>query len=146
MSDPTYHRRPPYRPWRGVSFRLTLWVGLCLIILTSIAAYAGSIVLERRAVQRTLQTSMWFSDTVKRATHFSMLRNQRDNMHQIIQAIGQQEGVEAVRVFNKQGRIMYSSRAQEIGHMVDMQAEACYACHFRDRPLERLPRAQRGRI
>jgi hypothetical protein len=49
---------------------------------------------------------MWFSDTVKRATRYSMLRNQRDNMHQIIKAIGEQEGVEAVRVFNKQGRIM----------------------------------------
>jgi histidine kinase len=93
-----------------------------------------------------LQTSMWFSDTVKRATHYSMLRNQRDNMHQIIKAIGQQEGVEAVRVFNKQGRIVFSSRAKEIGHMVDLQAEACYACHYKDRPLERLPQAQRSRI
>jgi histidine kinase len=117
-----------------------------LIILTSLAAYVGSIVLEERAVQRTLQTSMWFSDTVKRATHYSMLRNQRDNMHQIIQAIGKQKGVEAVRVFNKQGRIVFSSRAKEIGQMVDMRAEACYACHFEDRPLERLPQAQRSRI
>ncbi|KMY66608.1 hypothetical protein AAU61_15905 [Desulfocarbo indianensis] len=146
MPNPDYHRRTLSRPWRRVSFRLTLWVGVGLIVLTSVAAYLGTLVLEDRAVSRMLQTSMWFSDTVKRATHFSMLRNQRDNMHQIIKAIGQQEGVEAVRVFNKQGRIVFSSRAQEIGHMVDMQAEACYACHFKDRPLERLPQAQRSRI
>jgi len=146
MPNPDSHRRTLSRPWRRVSFRLTMWVGVGLIVLTSVAAYLGTLVLEDRAVSRMLQTSMWFSDTVKRATHFSMLRNQRDNMHQIIKAIGQQEGVEAVRVFNKQGRIMFSSRAQEIGHMVDMQAEACYACHFKDRPLERLPQAQRSRI
>lgn len=146
MPNQDTHKQSRFRPWRRVSFRLTLWVGLCLIVLTSLAAYVGSIVLEKRAVHRMLQTSMWFSDTVKRATHYSMLRNQRDNMHQIIKAIGEQQGVEAVRVFNKQGRIVFSSRAEEIGHMVDMQAEACYACHFKDRPLERLPQAQRSRI
>ncbi len=146
MTNPDTHKQPRIRLWRRVSFRLTLWVGLCLIVLTSLAAYLGSTVLEQRAVDRMLQTSMWFSDTVKRATHYSMLRNQRDNMHQIIKAIGEQQGVEAVRVFNKQGRIVFSSRAKEIGHMVDMQAEACYACHFEDRPLERLPQAKRSRI
>ncbi len=146
MPDPQAHRQALLRPWHRVSFRLILWVGGCLFVLTSLAAYLGSVTLEERAVNRMLQTSMWFSDTVKRATHYSMLRNQRDNMHQIIKAIGKQKGVEAVRVFNKQGRIVFSSRASEIGQMVDMQAEACYACHFKDRPLERLPQAQRSRI
>ena len=41
---------------------------------------------------------------------------------------------------------MFSSRKSEIGELVDMQAEACYGCHFKDRPLERLPQAQRSRI
>jgi histidine kinase len=134
------------KPWQRVSFKLTLVAGVCLLILTSVAAWLGAGVLEDRAVQRMLQTGMWFSDTVKRATHYSMLKNQRDNLHEIINAIGEQEGVEAVRVFNKQGRIMFSSREAEIGKLVDMQAEACYACHFKDRPLERLPQAKRSRI
>ncbi len=129
-----------------MSVKLTLWVGLCLLVLTSLAAFIGAHYLEESSISKKLQTGNWFSETVKRATRYSMLKDQRDNVHQIITTIGEQQGVEAIRVFNKQGRIMFSSRESEIGKMVDMQAEACYGCHIHDRPLERLPMSRRSRI
>ncbi|MCB2189483.1 MAG: PAS domain S-box protein, partial [Deltaproteobacteria bacterium] len=129
-----------------LSFKLTAWVAGALILLTSLAVFTAYHLLEREAIRSMLQTGYWFSDTVKRATRFSMLKDQRDSVHATIEAIGSQEGVEVIRVFNKQGRIMFSSRKAETGHLVDLQAEACYACHFRDRPLSKLPQAQRSRI
>eukprot|EP01022_Parablepharisma_sp_SALTPOND_P019774 TRINITY_DN3421_c1_g1_i2.p1 TRINITY_DN3421_c1_g1~~TRINITY_DN3421_c1_g1_i2.p1 ORF type:complete len:699 (-),score=307.70 TRINITY_DN3421_c1_g1_i2:85-2181(-) len=75
-----------------------------------------------------------------------MLKNQRESLHYIIEAMGRQKGVEVIRVFNKKGRIMFSSRGSEIGRMVDMDSEACYACHIKERPLERLDIDERSRI
>ncbi|MEW5912190.1 MAG: PAS domain S-box protein [Thermodesulfobacteriota bacterium] len=129
-----------------LSFKLTAGVGVCLIVLTGVAAYFGIRSQEERSIQKMLQTGTWFSDTVKRATRYGMLKDQRESVHHIIEAIGRQSGVQAIRVLNKKGRIMFSSRAGEIGRLVDMESEACYACHFKDRPLERLPLTKRSRI
>ncbi len=131
---------------RSLAFRLTAGVGLCLILLTGVTAILGIRAQERRSLDKMLQTGTWFSDTVKRATRYGMLTDQRQSVHHIIEAIGRQQGVEAIRVLNKQGRIMFSSRADEIGGQVDMESEACYACHFKDRPLERLALDERSRI
>ena len=87
------------------------------------------------------------SETIKSATHFDMLENRRDNLHRQIRAVGglQDEGIRKVRVFNKEGRIMFSSASEEIGTSLDPKGEACYACHAEGRPLERLDIQARAR-
>lgn len=75
-----------------------------------------------------------------------MLRVRREDVHEIIRAIGQQDGIEQVRVFNKEGVIMFSSDENETGKRVDMEAEACYACHAVEKPLERLSTPDSTRI
>jgi two-component system, NtrC family, sensor kinase len=86
------------------------------------------------------------SETIKGTTHYDMLENRRASLHRQIEAIGRQEGIESVRVFNKEGEIVFSSGAAEIGRSVDKRAEACTACHAVDRPLEKLPIDRRSRI
>ncbi len=140
---------PDYKPLKlthRLSFKLTAWVSLSLTLLVVLLASLAIKVQEQNSINSMLQSGNWFSDTVKRATRYGMLKDQRESVHAIIEAIGQQEGVEAIRVLNKRGRIMFSSRGQEIGELVDMQAEACYACHQSNRPLESLPRTKRSRI
>ncbi len=85
------------------------------------------------------------SETVKSSTRYDMLLNQRSSVHEIINTIGRQEAIDRVRVYNKDGEIIYSSDSTDIGHMVDMRAEACYGCHAEDRPLESLPISDRTR-
>lgn len=87
------------------------------------------------------------SETIKSATHFDMLENRRENLHRQIRAVGglQDEGIRKVRVFNKEGRIMFSSASEEIGTSLDPKGEACYACHAEGRPLERLGIQARAR-
>jgi histidine kinase len=131
---------------QSLSFKLGLAVGLIfLIAVLALTSYLVS-VQEEQAFERMVQNVNRFSDTVKRGTHYSMLKNQRESLHKIIEAIGAQNGVENIRVFNKNGAIMFSSNKAEIGTYVDMQAEACYACHRRDQPLQRLSTTDRSRI
>jgi two-component system NtrC family sensor kinase len=75
-----------------------------------------------------------------------MLENRRDSLHRVIETIGRQEGIEKVRVFNKDGQITFSSAPAEIGRSLDKRAEACYACHAVDRPLEKPPSPARVRV
>jgi two-component system NtrC family sensor kinase len=75
-----------------------------------------------------------------------MLENRRDDLHQQIVTIGRQGGIEKIRLFNRVGAIMFSSDEREIGRSVDKRAEACFACHAADQPLQRLPMRARSRI
>ena len=75
-----------------------------------------------------------------------MLLNQRESVYRIITTIGKQDGIKKVRIFNKDGAISFSTDHLDVGQMVDKRAEACYACHAVDQPLERLPIPERTRI
>jgi two-component system NtrC family sensor kinase len=75
-----------------------------------------------------------------------MLLNQRESVHRIITTIGRQEGIQKVRIFNKEGAIIVSTDSADVGRMVDKNAEACYACHAANQPLERLEIPDRMRI
>jgi len=129
-----------------IGFKLIFAESIAVII--SIGAFAffnirsQSRVLIAEIERHTLQQS----ETIKSATRSSMLTNNRQNLHQIVQTIGKQPCIRDVRVYNKQGVIIYSADSSQIGHMVDMHAEACYTCHASDRPLERLPMSKRSRI
>ena len=88
------------------------------------------------------------SETIKSSTHYDMLENRRDNLHRDIRNLGnlQEQGIRKVRVFNKEGQIMFSSSKEEIGTRLDTRGEACYACHAEGHPLERLEINARARI
>src|SRR5512143_472854 len=86
------------------------------------------------------------SETVKRSTQDDMLENRSESLRRQIEAIGHDPRIERVRVFNKQGRIVFSSDGQEIGRALDKRAESCFACHAQDQPLEKPPVSERVRI
>jgi len=122
----------------GLSTALVIG-GMAVVIVRD---HASQLLFERTRSANQL------SETIKSSTHFDMLENRRENLHRQIRAIGglQQEGIRKVRVFNKEGRIMFSSDREEIGTSLDPKGEACYACHAEGRPLEHLDIQQRARI
>ena len=68
-------------------------------------------------------------DVIKRSTNYSMMLNRREDIHEIINTIGNEPGIEAIRIYNKKGEITLSTLPGEVGSTIDMGAEACNACH-----------------
>ena len=52
-----------------------------------------------------------------------MLRNQRDGLYHTILDIAHEPGIVRIRIFNKEGRISFSSDTAEIDTLVDKRAE-----------------------
>jgi histidine kinase len=82
---------------------------------------------------------------IHRATHDGMLRNDADGVRRIIENIAAQEGVDSVRIYNKEGRVRVSSRHDE-GSLVDKHSDECIACHSGPQPKAGLERADRIRL
>lgn len=131
---------------RKIGFKLILIVGLASVVSIGVFAY-----FNIRSVSQGLEAEVerhanQLSETVKHSTRFDMLFNQRERIHQAITNMGEQAGISRIRVLNKSGEIMYSSRKEDIGKMLDKKAESCYVCHAADEPLQRLTIKERTRV
>ena len=129
-----------------IALKLIVFVGITTAIIISIYSYfnlqsQNDIFLtefERHANQ--------LSNTIIKSTRTSMLDNDTETTHNIINNIGEDKGIKEVRLFNKSGEIIYSATQSLIGTLVDKKAESCYVCHSSKRALENVPIDKRSRI
>lgn len=145
---------PEIDPDRGRWKRLTRslsakLISLLLLVMVGIFGLLGylNIHLHRQHLEAaTLASAERVSDVIKRSTSYYMLRNDREGMYHAMATMADEPGMVRVRIFDREGRISYSSDTSEIRHSVDQSAEACYGCHARSQPLTRLNRPDRFRI
>jgi two-component system NtrC family sensor kinase len=129
-----------------LAFRIGAGVcaGTAVILLL---AGAWNLHLQRAHLTRLVSLNAdRIAETIRRSTRDAMMRDDREALHRTIANIAAQPGIERIRILNKEGRIRTSTQPEEVGTLVDIRAEACTACHQRDRPLERLEGADRVRI
>jgi two-component system, NtrC family, sensor kinase len=129
-----------------ISYKIIAAVGGITAMIIGIFAY-----LNLKAQKEQLNTELERSarqliETVKSSTKYDMLQYRRDSVKEIVKTIGSQDGIQKVRIFNKEGTIMVSTDKDEIGTKMKMEAEACYVCHAPDRPPERLPMGKTTRF
>jgi two-component system NtrC family sensor kinase len=130
------------------SIRFRVLIGSIVVLLVLFGAYSFVTVTfyGDRMTRQVFASASRISDIVRQATHYGMLLNRRDDVHEIITTIGTEPGVEGIRIYNKRGEIMFSTDKREERTAVDMQAEACYGCHEKEKPLSSLPTGNTTRI
>ncbi|MBU1349312.1 PAS domain S-box protein [Patescibacteria group bacterium] len=133
-------------PWRSLSFQLSFPVGLIIFIAVALGAYLNIQGQSRQLTERVKAEGAGFAETIRRATFRSMMADQRGHLYSTIRDLADQPGINRVRIFNAEGRIIFSSLPQEQGTEVDKKAEACFGCHAQDQPLAKLPTKNRSRI
>src|ERR1700745_54184 len=136
--------------WERLSHSLGVkLISLLLAVMVVIFALLGylNIQLHRQHLEASaLSSAERVSDVIKRSTTYYMLRNDREGMYHAMATMADEPGMVRVRIFDREGRISYSSEPGEVGHAVDKSAEACYGCHAQGQSLERLNRPDRFRI
>lgn len=116
-----YTRLLVYRLLVGIFVVMVVGVGVLTFVLVKIQT--------ERYTQISIATAQRVSDIVKRSTQYSMLLNRREDIYHIIKTIGSEPGIEAIRIYNKKGDVSFSTNEAELNTTVDMNAEACVACH-----------------
>lgn len=132
--------------FKNIAFKLIVAVGVTALLIIGVFSFYNIRSHSEAMLSEVERHANQLSETVKYSTQHDMLLNQRERIHKIINTIGEQPGIKDVRILNKVGEIIYSSNNQDIGKMVDKNAESCYACHAKDKPIERLAISERTRI
>jgi len=133
-------------------FRMGLAAKLAVCLVASTAAvfalfgYFNLREQRRNSEDMVMQAAERITDVIQRSTHYEMLHNDREALYHSIQGLGAEPGIRRIRIFNKEGRITFSTDAREVNRVVDKRAEACYGCHAQSAPLVKLNRPDRARI
>ena len=125
-----------------VSLDLTIALTLALLLFTLLVVRHQRDQLLREATSRVTQ----LSEMITRSTRFAMLQNQPYYVHRIIQDVGSNPSIDRIRIFSKEGQIIDSTNAAEIGLKVDQKTEGCIRCHQTSKPLEQISGSEKARI
>ena len=132
---------------RSIGIKIILSVVGMILIVNGASAYLFLDILRENLNNAILRTASQLSETIKKSIQNDMLENRKEAAYKIMETIGRQEGIEKVRVYNSEGKILFSSSSPgEVGRMVNQKAEACFGCHSEARPLDRLATSERNRI
>ncbi|MBE0566292.1 MAG: HAMP domain-containing protein [Krumholzibacteria bacterium] len=130
---------------RGIARKLILYLTLMVIVVEGVFAVFNIRSQERQLLQEMTLSADLLSQTIVSTTWHAMLEDRRERVYEMMNNVGRQESIEKVRIFNKTGRIMFSS-GDDGNRTVDTGAEACDMCHAVDRPLVQVDVPTRTRI
>ncbi len=130
----------------SLSAKLVLLLLSSMTLVFALFGYVNVRLHRKHLEEMTLLSAERVSDIIKRSTTEYMLRNDREGLHHAIQTMADEPGMVKIRIFDKEGRITYTTESAEIDHVVDKRGEACYACHSQSQPLAKLNRPDRFRI
>ena len=112
--------------------KLAIATGLVLLGTMVLFAWLNFNNLKGLLLQEAISDADKISETIIRSTHNQMLRNDRPLYYNTIEEIGSQRGVEGIRLINKTGRVIFSTRRAETGTILNKQVEVCTVCHGKE--------------
>lgn len=120
-----------------VTVAVTGFVIVCCIILYSI--------IKTDMTNDAIKYEINQANIIVKSTRYAMLHDDRETLRNIINNIGTQDGVKHVRIFNKKGLVMFSSKHEEVGNFVDKNAAGCIECHSGPVPSATLADMKKAR-
>ncbi len=127
-----------------LAVQLITSITLLIAIVGGIATFLNVRTQERQMLDQMILGADQLSRGIASATWHAMLSDDRQAAYEVMRTIATKRGVDWIRIFNKEGRIVFSTRP-EAGRMVDKNAEACFVCHAREKPLVRVDVPSRAR-
>jgi two-component system NtrC family sensor kinase len=134
------------RPSTPLGMKVILIVAATCTLLLSVFALLMVRRQEHLELHNVYASASRISETLRLTTYYDMLMDRRDSVYRMMDTVGHLPGIIRIRIYNKEGKITYSSDKQEQGRIVNKESEACFTCHAKDTPLTRLEMSQRFRI
>ncbi len=80
-------------------------------------------------INEAVKDAAAYAELVKKSVRYGMLTFNREAIQLTIDDLASAKDVRGIRLFDGKGRIVYSSKRDEIGRLVDRDAQVCRGCH-----------------
>ncbi|HEY3491034.1 MAG TPA: ATP-binding protein [Candidatus Deferrimicrobiaceae bacterium] len=134
------------RWYQTIGGKLFIHIALAVCVINGYQAYISLRFQQIHFDQTIRSTALKLSDTIRQSIRTEMMENRKEQAYRIMKTIGEQEGIERVRIYDREGRIVFSTNAAEKGAMADKRTEACLGCHSGGGPRREMVARERTRI
>lgn len=124
--------------------KLILALALIVLIVKTFAMYINVTSQEARLLESMTMGADQLSRSITSATWQMMLADRRDAAYSVMHTIALKQGIDRIRMFNKDGELMFSTVPEE-RVLVDKRAEVCNPCHASSKPLVKVDVPNRAR-
>ncbi len=114
---------------KTIAFKLFLLIASVQTVILVALTFAAVRIQHNHLIESVTLSAARVSEVIARSTRYSMLLNRKEDVHNIISSIGGGPGIEGIRIYNKQGVVIFATAPSDIHTTVDMNAEACVICH-----------------
>ena len=108
--------------FKSLGVRLFLWLFGGIVLVFAVFAFYSSRRTSHALTNTVTQHADRTSDIIERAIRYGMLLNDKDDVHNTLRNIADGPGVSVIRIYDKNGHIIFSTQEGEKNRRVDMQA------------------------
>jgi two-component system NtrC family sensor kinase len=101
-------------------------------IVVTVAVFSGLFTYkaeERQLIKLVIMGADQLSRGIASATWHAMLADRRDDVYQIMETVGEKQGIDRIRLFNRTGDITFSTNPEDRARSVSKSHAVCEGCH-----------------
>ena len=126
--------------------KLSLITSLILLGCMGLLNYTNTQYFHDATIEYAVSNADQLAETINRSAYASMLKNDKGSIFEMIRRIGESEGITHIRLMDRTGKVIYSSRTDDLGKIIDKNAEACTMCHKSEDPHIQASSMHRSRF
>jgi len=125
---------------RKLGPKLIFSLTILIVVISGVSGYLNFRSQKRQLVETMILGADQLSRGVTGATWLAMLDDDRRAAYEIMRVIADKQGVDSIRMYNKEGRLVFSTDSTEPPAVANFASEVCASCHnktgIRNRPTE----------
>jgi two-component system NtrC family sensor kinase len=130
---------------RRLDFKLILSLTVLIVAISCISGYLNFRTQKKHLVQTMVLGADQLSRSITSATWHAMLDDDRKAAYEIMRVIADKQGVDRIRMFNREGRLVFSTDIHEPPTPASQSSEVCIGCHSRGPIRDKLTAEERVR-
>ena len=125
---------------RKLGPKLIFSLTILIVAISGISGYLNFRTHKKQLVETMILGADQLSRSITSATWHAMLDDDRKAAYQIMRVIADKQGVDRIRMYNREGRMVFSTDPSEQTALASSTSEVCASCHSKDavknRPTE----------
>jgi two-component system NtrC family sensor kinase len=126
--------------FRKLGPKLILSLTILIVAISGVSGYLNFRTQKKQLVETMILGADQLSRSITGATWHAMLDDDRRAAYEIMRVIADKQGVDRIRMFNREGRLVFSTDAREKPSVTNLSNEVCASCHnnalVKNRPTE----------
>jgi len=114
---------------RRLDFKLILSLTVLIVAISCVSGFLNLRMQKDQLVETMVLGADQLSRSITSATWHAMLDDDRKGAYESMRVIADKHGVDRIRMFNREGRLVFSTNGQEQLSLTEPSDEVCLSCH-----------------